>query len=822
MTRSSDERMQDTVRKGLFKSGWLERFRRWMVPATVDPELAYQQYVLSYVLLVIVPGTSLMTLTTAITWRLGHTSPWLVLLSLMFLAVALIAISLVRRARLTFAAHLLAVALFVVVGTTSFLGGIAATDLILPVAAIVMIALLLDLRPALLYSAVTGAIYWLASSLGLTPPLIAADYLVLVLGLSFLLVLVSLSTSELRRAAERDRTLTAQLGDYSRSLEEIVAERTAALKVSENQYRLLVENTHETILVIQDGRLRYTSPQVTLLSGYSVDELLGTAFLQYIYPDDRPLAVEQHEQRLKGERLTHPYSFRIIRKDGDVRWIEINAVFAEWEGRPATINFLQDIHERRLTEEQLRLGEERYRALVENQTDLICQYDRDTHITFVNEAYCRYFGISRDELVGRSFIPLLPLGTQDAALAHLNDLLTNPRIMVYEQHSIVNGKEHWQQWMDHPILGEDGQVIEVLAVARDITEQKQTAQLLQEAKEAAEAADQAKSQFLANMSHEIRTPMNAVIGMTNLLLDTRLDPDQAEFVETIRTSSDLLLGIINNILDFSKIKSGRLELDPVNFYLHTCVEGILDLLADRAIDKGVVLAYDIDDATPPAFEGDVTRLRQILVNLVNNAIKFTDAGEVVILVRSRAEQDRWQIHFTVHDTGIGISEKGIGALFQAFSQLDPSISRRYGGTGLGLAISQALAELMGGRLWVESQPGVGSDFHFTVVMKAAPCQYEPFCGGHPQLIAKRILLVNDHAVTRTFIERQLRRWEMVTVTAADADQAIAALTREPPVDAAIIDDSLSLTNGDKLSAALRRHARFADRPLLVLSTARGQ
>ncbi len=822
MAHSPGGRLPNSIRNGLTNGNrWLQRLRHWMIPAAVDTNVAHQQYVLSYVLLVVVPGAAIVVFTALATWLLlRHTTAQLFIISSVFFGVTLVVAYLARQNRLTFAIHLLAVAVFFIVGTAALTGDLSVTDLILPVAAIVMVALLIDLRPALLYSVVTGLLYWLASESGKILPLILADYLILSMGLGFLLVLVWLSTTELRRVAGRERTLTGKLADYSRSLEDQVAERAAALQTSENQYRVLVENTHETILVIQDGRLCFTSPQATILSGYTADELIETPFIKYIHPDDRAFAIHQHEKRLRGEPLIRPYSIRIVRKDGAERWIEVNAVYAEWAGRPATINFLQDIHERKLTEEQLHLSEERYRTLVENQTDLICRYNPDTVITFVNEAYCRYFGQRRENLVGSSILPLLPPETRQPALDHLADLLANPRVTQYEQYSRINGEDRWQQWTDNPIVGADGQTVEVITVGRDITDRKQAEQLLQQAKEAAEAADQAKSQFLANMSHEIRTPMNAVIGMTNLLLDADLNEDQAECVETIRTSSDLLLGIINNILDFSKIKAGRLDLDPVPFYLHTCIEGILDLLADQAADKGVVLAYDIDDEVPPALDGDVTRLRQVLVNLANNAVKFTEAGEVVILVRGEPDQDLWRLHFAVRDTGIGISAAAIGALFQAFSQVDPSISRRYGGTGLGLAISQALCELMGGRLWVESRPGVGSTFHFTVVMKAAPCQFEPFCGNYPALSAKRVLLVVDHATTRTFAARQLRRWEMVSIQATNADEALAMVAREPFVDVAIIDDDLILEDGQTLSAALRGHVRFGNRPLILLSAIR--
>ena len=820
MTHSPDERTRDPERAGRLSQNPLEHFRRWITTTPAAPEVAYRQYALSLIMLVILPASVVVAVASAVLWLLGGNTLRIPVYTFSFLAVVFVAIYFIRHNRLTFATHLLAGSILLIMSTAAFTIGLAATDLILFIVAIVMVALLIDLRPAILYSLIAGAVYWAASGKGYTVRLITIDFVILTVGLTILLTLIWLVTTELRRAAARERALTAQLANYNRALTEQVMDRTAALAASEQLYRQIVENTHEIILVIQDGCLRYVNPQGVKLSNDTTAELIGAPFIDFIHPDDRPLAVTQHASRIQGEPLAQPYSLRIMTKDGRVQWVEVNAVYIEWEGKPATLNFVQDIHQRKLAEERVRLSEERYRMLVENQTDLVCSYLPDSTITFVNEAYCRYFGRTREELFGASFLTLLPSDTRQTAGDHLADLLATPRISEFEQISLIDGEVHWQQWMDNPILDADGQVVEVIAVGRDITDRKRAEQLLQHAKEVAEAADHAKSQFLANMSHEIRTPMNAVIGMSNLLLDTKLDPEQADCVETIRTSGDLLLGIINDILDFSKIKAGHLELDSAPFYLNPCIEGILDLVADQAADKGIELAYDVDDPMPTSFEGDATRLRQILINLVGNAVKFTSSGEVVVLVRGEPVEDRWRLHFIVRDTGIGIAERNIDHLFQAFSQVDPSISRRYGGTGLGLAISRALCELMGGELWVESTVDVGSSFHFTIMVKAGSPTEEAYSGGHSGLAGKRVVVVTGHPTTRTFLARQLRRWQMEPVLAPDAGAALAALADAPPVDLALLDAALTTPDGDRLMEALRRHPSFATQPLLAYSPAR--
>jgi PAS domain S-box-containing protein len=587
------------------------------------------------------------------------------------------------------------------------------------------------------------------------------------------------------------------------------------LQEQKRYFQSLLEISPAAIVVTDlDANVVSWNPTAERLFGYTAEEAIGRALDDLVAnrPDLHEEAARYSEAAVQGE-LVRAIARR-TRKDGtlvDVLLVSAPVIVAE--NRVGFVAIYQDIGE---VQRQRRY----YETLVQSSPIAIALLDPDATVTSWNPAAQRLFGYTAEEAIGRHIDELVAVtdDIRSEANAQTRHGMTGNLV-----HAITKRTRKDGTLVDVEIFGAPvtvaGEPAGLYAMYHDIGD-------LQRAREAAEAATEAKSAFLATMSHEIRTPLNAVIGMTGLLLDTELQPEQRNYAEVIRSSGDALLGVINDILDFSKIEAGRLDLERQPFALRQCVESALELVAVAAGEKGLDVAYLIDPRVPATIVGDVTRLRQILLNLLNNAVKFTEEGEVVLKVDAthvdpsdNGEDASYEVHFAVRDTGIGIPHDRIDRLFEAFSQVDASTTRRYGGSGLGLAISKRLAEQMGGTMWAESRPGEGSTFHVTITAEAEP---GPAAADEleavPQLEGKRILIVDDNATNREILRRQTKSWGMVPRHTASPIEALGLVAAEEPFDVAILDMQMPEMDGLALAAEIRRHRDAAALPLVMLTS----
>jgi PAS domain S-box-containing protein len=538
-----------------------------------------------------------------------------------------------------------------------------------------------------------------------------------------------------------------------------------------------------------------------------------------------------------AERVGHLYAHpeetardEIELKDGTVLDRYSAPVVGEEGNRYGRIWTFRDITERKRAEEEIREARHFAESIAEQSTSLIYIFDIEKNENvYANRNVAQFLGYSSAQLseMGENILPAiihpedLPrIGQQHARFAEVMD----SRILDIEYRIRHAGGEWRWHWARQTVFkrGPNGAATQILGTAQDITERKQAEQELRAAKEAAEAADRAKSRFLANMSHEIRTPMNGVIGMTGLLLGTPLTPEQRDFTETIRASGESLLNVINDILDFSKVEAGKLTFETLDFDVREVIEGTVDLLAESAGVKGLDLSGFIHPSVPTHLRGDPGRLRQVLVNLVGNAIKFTAAGEVAMRVELAAETaTHATLAFRVRDTGIGIAPEAQGKIFHAFSQADVSTTRKYGGTGLGLALSKQLIERMGGEIGLESVEGAGSTFWVTLPLEKQARAHRPREAGHA-LEGMRVLLVDDHATNLENLQTQLTAWKIPSEIAVDEASALKALreaaTTPAPFAAALIDHGMPGIDGLGLARAIKGDPAIAATRLVLLTT----
>jgi PAS domain S-box-containing protein len=563
-----------------------------------------------------------------------------------------------------------------------------------------------------------------------------------------------------------------------------------------------------TAIITIDQFTKVTSwnPGAERLFGYSADEAMGSHLDDLVAktPELHEEAARYSAERVGGKELR--VITRRTRKDGSLVDVELLAapvlIGGERVGHSVIYHDVGEI------QRQKRY----YEALVQWSPLAIVLMDPQGTVTSWNPAAVRLFGYGTEEAIGRDIDDLIAIdaSVRSEAKASTERGMSGELVHLITKRTRKDGTLVDVEVFGAPVVVGD-EAVGLYGLYHDIGE-------LQRAREEAEAATEAKSAFLATMSHEIRTPLNAVIGMTGLLLDTELGAEQRHFAEVIRGSGDALLGVINDILDFSKIEAGRLELEATALDLRGCIESALELVAPAAAHKGIDIAYDLDPGAPTGVVGDLTRLRQILINLLNNAVKFTERGEVVVTVSAEPihASDRHRLTFAVRDTGIGIAEDRRDRLFESFSQVDPSTTRRYGGTGLGLAISNRLVELMGGTMSVESSPGEGSIFRFTINAEAAPLPPRAFEGAVASLRDKRVLIVDDNATNRDILTRQATVWGMDARQTGSPAEALGWIRGGERFDVVILDQQMPEMDGLTLAGEIGRVR--ADLPLVMLTS----
>jgi two-component system, sensor histidine kinase and response regulator len=469
------------------------------------------------------------------------------------------------------------------------------------------------------------------------------------------------------------------------------------------------------------------------------------------------------------------------------------------------------------------------RTVIDNIPDSIFVKDSGGRYLLANKAFAKLHGFESPEpLLGKTVFDLFP--EERAAFLHAadSDVMRATKPLIIEgDRSVVDaeGTVRWIHMTKVPLTNELDEIVGIVGVNRDITLSKRAEVELRQSKEVAEAANLAKSEFLANMSHEIRTPMNGIIGMTDLTLGTQLTQEQREFLSMVKSSADSLLLLLNDILDFSKIEAGKLDFETIDFQLRETLDNTVRTLALHAQQKGLELACHILPDVPDGLQGDPTRIRQIVVNLLGNAIKFTSQGEVVIQVEIQEElPNETVLHFTVRDTGIGIPLEKQQLIFEAFTQTDSSTTRKYGGTGLGLAISSRLVNKMGGKIWVESEPDRGSTFHFTVrflLQKFSSRKYAPL--GAEALRGLPVLVVDDNATNRRILQEMLLAWQMNPTLTESGHEALTILkqayTDGRPFSLILLDAQMPGLDGFSLVKIIKEDARLANSFVIMLTSA---
>ena len=638
---------------------------------------------------------------------------------------------------------------------------------------------------------------------------------------------------------ERARARTADLIRANQALETEIGERGRAEDALSKQcsmLRSLIDNVPD-FMYVKDTQSRFVVANLHMvreLGLVATEELLGKTDFDF-YPQHLAAGFYEDEQNVirSGEPLLNREEIATDSLGNVAHLLTTKVLLRDQEGRVTGIAGVGvNVTGRKRAEEELRDSRELFMLLLDSIPEGVYGSDVQGNCTFCNPACLRLLGYQEAaELLGKNLHALThhtrqggaPYPAEECPIyeascrglgAHVDDEV------LWCRDGTNFPAEYWSHPMHH-----DCNVIGTVVTFVNITQRKQAQRVLREAQEAAEAASKAKSEFLANMSHEIRTPMNGIIGMTDLALDTELTPEQREFLTMVKTSADSLLSLLNDILDLSKIEAGKLDFETIDFNLRDTLEDTIKGLSLRAHQKGLELACHLLPDVREAVQGDPTRLRQVVMNLVGNAIKFTSVGEIVLRVDSdKAAEDQALLHFAVRDTGVGVPLDKHQTIFEAFSQADGSMTRKYGGTGLGLTICSRLVEMMGGRIWVESEPGRGSTFHFTALFplqKVAQRKCEPI--GVEMLHGLPVLVVDDNATNRRILQEMLLLWQMNPTLAEDGPTALTVLQQAADRGTAfsliLLDAQMPGMDGFSVAERVTKTAALAGATLIMLTSA---
>ncbi len=653
----------------------------------------------------------------------------------------------------------------------------------------------------------------------------------------FLVGFIVVADVSIYRANRREVSLVEKQG------QDIIAERHALAR-SEALLNGVINSSRDAIITVDaNGTMLSFNPQAEAVFGYAAADAIGQnarVLLPAQHADGVDRYIGDYLKAGDGRLIDHRREMQGQRSECSQFPMELTVTELKLGKERIFACVIRDLTKAKAAEaerEQLRFQNE---LILRSAGEGICGLDLEGNITFANPAAARLLGWDVDDLVGEPCHGIAHHSKSDGS-PYPREECPVCTALGDETVCVVDSEVYWRkdgksfpvEYVSTPIRDKSDKLVGAVVTFRDITQRKEAEESLRKAKETAEAATRQKSEFLANMSHEIRTPMNGIIGMTELALDTELSAEQRDYLEMVRASADSLLTVINDILDFSKIEAGRIELCDAEFDLRDALGNILEPLALRAHEKGLELLSRVHPDVPDALVGDAGRLRQIVINLVGNAIKFTDAGEVVVEVESAArDDDRVSIHFAVSDTGIGVPEAKQRRVFEAFEQVDGSTTRGYGGTGLGLSISSQLVRVMDGDIWVESPSSLakgngnspGTTFHFTVplcLQKNRP-QRSVVRPSPVDLHGVRVLVVDDNTTNLLILEQTLTGWGMKPATVDSAWDALKRMERArsagAPFPLVLLDANMPDMNGFTLAAQIGQEPRLAGATILMLSS----